>query len=622
MGQVTVVNLLDTHVAQDAPLTNYNLGGSLYVRQWSGSIRVGYLYFSRPFPLGATITSATLHLYGYAKPVSGAIELYLRRLNQTISYPKVNWNSRATAFVYPEATASKSGTYADREEWEFDIKAQMQAVADGAKWYGFQLGSDWATETWSPRFMASNHPNPDLRPWVEITWSDAPDTPSRLSPSGSRVVSTAQPMLRYDYVDVSGSKVLGKAQVQIDTVSNFASPDYDSGEQSVDGPEWDLTGSAFTATEGTLYYWRVRVADEANLWSGWSAGAPFSYRALPTFAFQNPPDAPNNIVEEPTPPITWNVLTGAQESYSLDIYRRVNDRWSPTWRRGRTMDADADGLKLPVGALPVKDSLYLADLRIWDDYDREDNPNGRPYALVSRQFTYEFSALTTPVTALSASGNDPYPGMTIEWDRATAPDSYSVIRDGVIIASELDPDDDTFVSGIHNRWVDRFPVKGKAHTYSVQAVVNGKASASNPTVVGVNRFLGTWLVDSTEDGPMVCLVQDKDRTFEFGEAVETYEPLGSDVVITVTQSMRGYQGEQKGQLRSDVGVIESADTMRERLLSMKSYAGQLVYLFTTGMTFPVVLAKVQVYPLPNPERAYGVSFTYYQQGDLPYTPRL
>lgn len=620
MGSQTLTNLLDTHVGQDQPNTNYNLGGSVYVRQRAGSIRVAYLYFSRPFPLGATITSAKLHLYGYAKPVAGTIELYLRRLNQQLTFPKVTWNGRATAFLYPEATASKSGTYPDREEWEFDIQTQMQAVSDGAKWYGFQLGSDWATETWSPRFMSANHPNPDLRPWVEVTWSDAPDTPTQLAPAGGRVISTAQPILRFDYSDVSGDTDQANVQVQVHTSSTFTAPAYDSGVQPATEPQWDLTGSAFTAVAGTTYYWRVRVQDGAGLWSGWSAAASFVYRALPTATIDAPALPPNNFVEEPTPPMTWTAAD--QASYSIDLYRRVGDRWSSVYHRGRTVSDTTDGFRVPAGVITVKDALYLFDLRIWDDYDREAVPNGQVYRLLSRQFTYEYSALTTPVTDLEADPADPYPGIVLTWERATMPDTYAITRDGLIIASGLDPDDDTHVGGTSYSWTDRFPVKGQAHTYSVQAIVNDKAATGSPTVVATNHILGTWLVDAAEGGPAVCMVKDTERTYELGEDSATYAPLGSSTVSVVTQSLRGYSGNQTGRLKSGMGgTAETADTWRTRLLDLKSRPGTLVYLFTTGMTFPVVLQNVQVSPTPLADRTYATSFDWHQQGLLPFVPK-
>lgn len=619
MTSVEITNLLDTHVGQDQPLTNYNTGGSLYIRQWAGSIRVGYLYFARPMPLGATVTSAKLHLFGYAKPVAGTINMYVRRLNQTITYSKVNWNSRATVFFAGDVTSSKTGTYPDRTEYEFDITTQMQAVADGAKWYGLQLGSDWVTETWSPRFMSSNHPNPDLRPWVEISWSDAPDAPTQLAPTAGRVVSTARPILRFDFSDVSGDTNLAQAQIQIDTNSAFSTPDYDTGYVAVDGPQWDLTGSAFTATAGTTYYWRVRVKDGAGLASGWSAAASFVYRALSALTIDSPPVAPNNFVEEPTPPITWTAA--AQESYQLGIWRLDGSKWVNVWSRPRTASTTTDGFVVPAGVITVKDATYRVDVRVYDTYDRESVPNGPGYTQVSRQFTYNFSALTTPVSALAAVPQDPYPGIQLTWTRATMPDSYSIIRDGVVIAANLDPDDDTHVGGTSYAWTDRFPVKRKSHVYSVQPVVNGKASASNPTVTALNYLMGTWLVGAAEDGPVVCLVQDKERQFTFEEDSAVYKVLGSPTVSLVTQTLRAYSGQVSGELMSGITAAETADEWRDALLALKATPGQKVYLFITSMTIPVVLQNVQCSPSVRPSRSYLATFDWHQQALLPFTPK-
>lgn len=617
MGASTVTNLLDVHVAQDAPLANYNLGGSLYVRQWAGAIRVGYLYFPNPAPLGATITSATLHLYGYAKPVAGTIQLYLRRLNQTIKYGTVNWNSRATAFSYPEVYSSKTGTYPDREEYLFDVTTLLQPVADGAKWYGLQLGSDWVTETWSPRFMAANHPNPDLRPWVEVTWSDTPDAPTQLAPTAGRVISTAKPILRFDFSDVSGDTNLAEVQVQVHTSAVFTAPLYDSGEQPATEPQWDLTPSAFTATAGTIYYWRVRVQDGAGLWSAWSAAASFVYRALPTVAIDSPGLPPNNFVEEPTPPVTWTT-TGTQQSYQLGIWRKDADKWVNVYARPRTVSAVTDGFVVPAGVITVKAATYRVDVRVYDDYERESVPNGQGYTQLSREFTYQFSALTSPVTALVATPSDPYPGIQLTWERATMPDSYSVIRDGQIIASALDPDDDTHVGGTSYAWTDRFPVKRKSHTYSVQAVVNGKASDTNPTVTAQNYLYGTWLVDAYDSTRRVMLVSDKDREFTLEEDSEVYKVLGAATVSLVTQSLRAYSGKVAGELMSGI-LTETADQWQSNLMTLKSTPGRLAYLHTTSMTIPVVVQNVQCSPSVRPQRSYLVSFDFHQQANLPFT---
>lgn len=626
MGSARITNLLDTHVGQDQPLTNYNLGGSMYIRQWAGSIRVGYLYFTRPFPLGATLVEAKLHLYGYAKTAAGSIQLYLRRLFQTINFGKVTWDTRATSFITGEVYSSRSDLYPDRTEFVFDITNFMQEVSDGTKWYGLQLGSDWTSTAWSPRFMSSNHPNPDLRPWVEFVWSDRPDTPTQLSPSSGHVVSTPTPVLRCNYTDVSGDTELDQVQFQVNTADSWTSPAFDSGLVPAVSPQFDLTGSAFTAVVGTTYFWRCRVRDGAGLLSGWSAAASFVYRPLPTVTIDAPALPPNNYVEEPTPPMTWTVTSGDQESYSIDLYRKVDNRWSAVYHRGRTISDTTDGFGVPAGVITEPDDTYLFDLRVWDGYDREAVPNGQVYRLVSRQFTYQPSAETTPVTDLTATAADPYPGITLHWQRATMPDSYAIIRDGRIIASGLDPDDDTHEGGTSYAWKDRFPIKGRVHTYEVQAIVNNKAAADSPTVLAVNRIAGTWLVDAdtdlTEGGAAICIVDDKVRTFEFEEDSATYGPLGARQVSLVTQSLRAYKGNVSGQLVDQpAGTSSSAVIWRNRLMAVKGQPGMKLYLFITDMTVPVVVNNIQCSPGTRPLRHYLVSFDWYQQGLYPFTPR-
>jgi len=624
MGTGRIINFLDTHVGQDQPLTNYNAGGSMYIRNWSGSARLGFLYCNRPVPLGVTVTKAELHFFGYAKTVSGSVTMYLKRLKQTVTFSKLNWNNRPTAFyTTTERSATKSGTYPDQTEWIVNVMSDVQTIADGNAWYGWQLRTNWATTTWNPRFMAANHPNPDLRPFLVVEWSDAPDTPTQLSPSSGNVISTPEPILRFDYTDVSGDTEIAAVQVQIDTNALFSSPDYDSGVEPVDGPQWDLTDESFTATEDTLYYWRVKVQDGAGLWSGWSAAASFVYKPLPVVTIDSPAEDPNDFVDEPTPAILWTT-TGTQESYQLGLYRYDSaGKAFLVDSRPRTVSATGDGYRVPAGAITVKNATYRVDVRIYDGEDREAIPNGPAYTQVSRFFTYQYSALTAPVTNLEGAGNDPYPGVVLEWDRATFPDSWAIERDGIVIATGLDPDDDTFVSGIHHQWTDRTPTKGRAHTYSVQAISENKASASNPTVVVTNDIVGTWVMDGTDGGPTVLLVQDKGRTMLFEEQSATYAPLGATKVSLVTQGLRGYTGEIQGELHSSVlGTSETATQWRDLMLTLKSYAGQIVYLFIQDMTIPVVLQNVQVYRKPQPDLIYAVSFTFHQQGDLNFTPRL
>lgn len=910
MGSALLRNLLGTYVSQDNPSTVNDPSAYMFVRNWSGKACHAYAYWTRPFPLGATITSAKLYLTFAPKPVSGTLSVTASRLKETAKFSKMTYNNRPTS-IYPNSAAvgSLTGTWVGANTLEIDITAQMQAVSDGDKWYGYRLTSTWSNTAWSPKFASPQSVTPTHRPYVEIEWSDAPDVPTSLSPSGGHVVSTAQPIVRFNYTDVSGDTDLAGAQVQVSASSSFTAPMYDSGQQAVDSPQWDLTGSTFTAVDGTTYYWRCRVQDGAGLWSGWSAVTSFKYKPLPTVNLINPPDGADSSVGDPTPPIIWE--SAGQDYYGLalygnnegpapvyrsldfdlplkktvmqsafrnedtgewyvtqvqagtatgrettivsrldakgkyldrmtlvdaghgthfalepvgtdtylwtqwrtygtptgpmtdrDIYRfkytpgavrhatdsgvtkkidnalstnmqvwndQVNDRfvtssggnyrlyafsdvqangipgatqigvtlsgfglddtvqgntvwqdilyrysgtqsqsdtpmlraysfttgdllweydtsqvggytkgtaepesvyvtagaegkpaifvgwsegsgsagrqssvyamevadieaaaatWDPIkiWSLSKTKGT-AQAYTLPKGKI-TRAGKYSIHVQAWDTEDREAVPNGRAYADVYRHFTFTSDPTVDGVATIEADPLDPLPGIHVIWTRDEAPDSFTILRDGDVMVSGINPADEDYeatVGELRWHWVDRFPIKGVAHVYQVQAVVNGQSSADNLKVTGTNAIRGTWILDDTEVGSqsITCqLVNDKERTMEFGEQSEIYEVLGSSTVSLVTQSMRGYQGQIQGEIRKVPGVDGSIGYWVRRMLALKSSPGRRVWLMLNGMTFPAVLQNVNVYPLPQADEAWAVSFQFYQQGALPYTVRV
>lgn len=610
MTTVQIKSVLTTQVHAGAQTTNYANSTSMTLRG-GGTPVLGYIYFTRPFPLGATIISAKLKFYSGPAYGSATRTIYARRLNQTVSMSKVTYKTRPTALMSGEKSSAKSGALAANTLWEVDIKSDMQAVADGTKWYGYQLRS---TDTAGIVFGSVKNANTKIRPWVEITWSDAPDIPERLSPAGSRVVSTPTPILRFDYSDVSGDTTLAKAHVQVNTTSSFTSPAYNSGEVAVDEPQFDLTGK-FSCTAGTTYYWRVRVQDGAGLWSGWSAPASFVYRALPTLSIQNPAAEPNNFVEEPTPPIIWNVTGGTQTAYQLGLYSDSNgdlDGFQPKleWSKGKTAGA-TDSFTVPAGFIKNINGQYRVDVRIYDAYDREAVPNGLPYAQASRTFTYQFSALTTGVTSLTATSVGTYPGIQLQWNRATAPDGFSVVRDGLVVFTTADPDA-LWVSGTTYRWTDRKPVKGRTHTYTVQAIVNGKASSSNPTATSSWDTYGTWLTDIDGSNP-VAIFNDTNRVMTYSEQSTAHEILGSTQKVLITQALGGYDITIEGELHSDLIPGVTSSTFKTRYLNLKANPGQKLLLFVQNGTYEIVAQNMNVQRKPVPLEIYSVAFTAYQQ---------
>lgn len=337
-------------------------------------------------------------------------------------------------------------------------------------------------------------------------------------------------------------------------------------------------------------------------------------------------EAVASYVNDPTPGILWQVTSGTQAFYEIIIDEDANRLTTlpfsakRIYTTGKVKSATADGWRLPAGLIKYKGENYRVTMRVWDNEDREAVPETNIYGYAARNFTYEHSTASLPVQNLVATPSDPYPGITLTWTRGTTPDSYAITRDGRTLASNLDPDA-LLGSGqtTSYTWFDPFPVKGKNHVYSIQAVTENKASASNPTATAKNDIFGTWLVDADYPTDSVMIVNDKGRTLEFTEQSDVFDVLGSDYAILVTQGLQGYRGSITGELHSGV-TPRSAEFFKNELLRLKRRAGQTIYLFIQDMTIPVVLQNVQVAPKPQPgARVYTVSFDFYQVGDISFS---
>lgn len=83
-------------------------------------------------------------------------------------------------------------------------------------------------------------------------------------------------------------------QIQIDDNGSFGSVNYDTGAVSSGIKErYIAVGSQINFN--TTYYWRIRVRDSENAWSGWTSGSAFStpVHAAPTPTFTSTPAHPS-----------------------------------------------------------------------------------------------------------------------------------------------------------------------------------------------------------------------------------------------------------------------------------------------------------------------------------------
>jgi hypothetical protein len=209
----------------------------------------------------------------------------------------------------------------------------------------------------------------------------------------------------------------------------------------------------------------------------------------------------------------------------------------------------------------------------------------------------------------------------VGWQQATAPDSFSILRNRQVIASGLIPAT-YLVSGTTYSWTDTSAAPKTPYTYEVQAVVNGKASASNPTVTTTMTSQGIWLADSTRTNE-VMIVGKADRDFTYGETSEAVEVVGGSEVVLVTQSLRGIEGRIVGEIHSGIpGLSTTAQQFRDKLLAIKAKPGQKCWLTFGDRTIQCVIRNLSIAPRNNAQLSFAVGFDFYQVGALEFTATL
>lgn len=621
MGTSVLTNGLMTSVDASRPTVNLDASVASPVRRASGTpgeIR-SLLYFARPFPLGATIINAKLVLYSGPTAQTGTLSIDAKRILSPVNFTKATWNTRPTAYHAGTASASKTGPIVTNGTlWEIDVTAGMQSVSLGQVWYGFEISSTTLTSTLN--FFAPNHPTTANRPRLEVTWSDAPSKPVGLAPGGGRAISGTKPIVRCTYVDVSGDTEMQSIQVQTNATNVWTSPTFDSGTVASSTPELDLSTTSFAAmTNGQVIYWRARVQDMAGLWSEWSDAETFTRDDKGTLTLTNPSSG-TPTVEDSTPPFSWTFTGETQSSYQLTIEETNSSGQVKQWTTGKKTAATVS-VTPPAGVINSPDSTYKATLRVWDAKQRESIPNDPAYAEVVRSFTYVPTATVTATSSPTATAIYPYPKVTIGWQRATAPDSFSILRNRQVVASGLIPAT-YLVSGTTYAWTDTSAPPQTTLTYEVQAIVNGKASAANPTVVTTLSSLGVWLADFDRTNEVMITGKDA-RDFTYGESSEPIEVVGGSEVVLVTQSLRGIEGRMTGELHSGVGGLSTtAQQWRDKLLNIKAKPGRKCWLTFGDRTIQCVIRNVSIAPRPTAQLSFAVGFDFYQVGTLEYTASL
>ena len=558
----------------------------------------GWLYFPIPFSPGATVISATLTLHSFAG-VATPRTMTVRRAASKVSYGRMTWDNRPAA-TGASATASSSSAGAG-QAWTFDVTALMQEVSAGAFWWGFRLASSSAEVL---RFYSSQASDERRRPVLRVEWADEPDAPGDLVPSGGLAVGTRTPTVRFTYADFGGSTQLAAVRVQVALSPGMTSSLWDSGEKAATLPELDLAAAGYPGmpVDGSSVYWRAMVKDAAGLWSDWSDVATAWYKPRGIVTITEPLDGA--AIMDSTPVVRWTFNPQPEQAQYQVVVSRGDKIRTPVWDSGRREGGDTS-LTVPSGILR-DDKTYTFTVRVWDMAGRASVPGTPAYRQQSSTVWFDDDLATPAPDSVAATQRGSSPLVDVQWEAATTPDAFMVVRDGVILA-RVTPAEVQVEPGVYE-WTDRTCPPLVEARYDVRSIIDGKRSAraSQMCVVTVP---GVWLTTGSLE---VCLTGKEVGSPTLGVR-ETVHEVG-DRVVVITDGLRGHEGEWSGQLHSDISIAPgvTAKEWRDRLMQIRDNPSG-VRLHMGPVNIPVSLSGLSVRADPQRELSYTASFTYYQQ---------
>jgi hypothetical protein len=604
---VLLKNAVDSYVNEKYPNTNYSNVDRIYLADNDlPDAKYGFIYFGLPSGLQrATVISAKLRLYNGPTGWAGTSTINVHKLDGPFSATKVTFNNKPAATGLA-ATLTKSSPTSGTL-WEFDVTSTIQAVANGAPWYGLRLASSN-----NYGYLWSAQAPDQVRPQLEIVYTTAPYPPSDLVPTNGQITSLAKPTLSWDFRDVAGDVTM--AQFQLRLFSSLALANANGTGDVLDTtvassvPQVDLDDTAYGGlADGATVYWRVRVQDGAGLWSGWSPVGWFTRQAKGTLTLTNPPASPAEVMDA-TPTITWTFTGQTQRAYRVII----TDPATPSrflWDSG-VVTSTANAVNVPAGIINTPGKSYFVIVHIADTHNRRSSPGDPTYVEATRTFTLSPSAATPPVTNLTGAADGFRAWYALEWDRTGSVDYFYILRDGVVV-DEVTPAE-VLVSGTHFRYVDRGASPRVNHTWSVAAKYDAIMSTSNPTVVGLVRLVTTHLSD-VYGGHEVFLFNPNVQAAR-AESSEVHYPLGQASPVLITQALRGYEGTLAGVIVQDEVPGLTGRQQLANLEYFKDNPGEVIRISWVDKVFKGVLYNITDSPVPHPNGKvdHAVSASFFQ----------
>jgi hypothetical protein len=347
------------------------------------------------------------------------------------------------------------------------------------------------------------------------------------------------------------------------------------------------------------------------VWSSWSEWADFTYRPLGTLTLLEPQVAPDNVITDPTPPISWD-FSVPQEAYRL-IFT------DPSLPPGQDvvfdsgMVASTSETGTPAGPVATQTGhTYKVTVRAWDVYPRVAVGGVPDYAEASREFTYILTTSVDPVTGFAVDDLSPYPFVRLSWTRAEPPDGFEIVRDGVAVG--VFDAVDLLVSGDDYEFIDLTAAPRREHTWIVRSIVNGNVSATNTAITVEVTPVGIWLSQPDKERylPFITMAAQAIGLTEDGE---TFHVLNAHHATRIFGAQRGWSGTIVGEIMATSLSDETTGAeLRDLFLLMREDQGEAMVLSLLDMSVRILPFNMTVAPTPtlgrNGDYVYATSFEF------------
>lgn len=598
-----VVARLDTWSTESFPHANHGTTGRLHVRALSGSVRRAYMFFGKPFPLDATIVSATLKLTLGSGWGGGPHTISVKRISEGWKQQGPNgltWNN-APAVSGATATEAVSGG-SDKDVVEIDVTTVIQAAASGSEYHGLRATVN--TDGDKTLYSAES----DDEPVLVVTWAVPGDPPADLVPSGGFAVSEEFPTVSWTFLDQA------EISVEIDDDEDFPSP-WQSGwvvqtEHSLDLADTDFPGMA----DEDVVYMRVMGRTDNGLESEWSDVVSFMRLTKGVLTITSPPDG---VIEDTSPTIAHSFVGRTQESVRYVVEELRDGEFVLVYDSGQVATVSAS-FQIP-DDLIVKSAVdYRITVYVWDTEDRVDNAVDPAWVSDSNTVNYVRDGSPDPVDSLILV-ETVGPQTIVEFHRTVRPDYFAVLVDDVYVASRLDPEDlETTMGGETYRYTFWTLRPNTDYTIEVEAVEVSGGDALNSednAILDLNFTLEQkWLMIPSED-VLIAFITPDDPSVTIGEDGETFFPANRRDPVRITSSVRGYEGTLSAALATYADV--EASEWKDRLEYAKSLLGTVpMRMAWRDMNIEILLGEVSI--VPTKKGWYEVAITFWQTDDFTF----